>query len=454
MQRITDPLSFFKYHQSGPEALRLFQAGAVLYQSEPGSLSSREWLRNADGTEFPANGGNLEEADWLVEFATPTEVTPAVKKQYPANGNLRAWVINHDKLALQTVLWQRAEVCAADWNACAGTFSGSLAGLSKEALSLLKTSRGGRYHSHVDMQPEHLGALNELNRAGLLKVYPGGAAYFTISDLRLHPLVQKARLDMRTQETPHFFLAPGPEFPTFDPMEGLTSPEGKKVLDLYRKGAQLNIWRWSSPHNHWLEKRGKQLYIWQTDRTADDYLNQPSSRALVNLGRRVLAEGVIPYCGYGTHRDGGLIGKEAWAFDQDKLDRATALWASAQQAAASWNAMSDTFSGDFSTLSDVALSAVRYLRKNHCLPMHPDLFPVLKELAASGLITVRPEGLAYAARNLTARLPKGPTLKIVRLDVDSDKPHPLTGKRVERLTSYWHMLPAPAGEEQPLAKAA
>ena len=455
MQRITDPLSFFKYHQSGPEALRLFQAGAVLYQSEPGSLSSREWLRNADGTEFPANGSDLEAADWLVKFATPTEVTPAVKKQYPANGNLRAWVINHDKLALQTVLWQRAEVCAADWNACAGTFSGNLAGLSKKALSLLKLGWRGKRYADVDMEPEHLNELIELNKAGLLTVQPEGTARVKVPAWQLGPLLQKARLAARMQDSPHVFVLPWPEFPTFDPLDGLTHPEGKKVLDAYIKGATLNIWRWTSPHNRWLEKRGKEVYLWTHDRDCEQYNNQPSSYSLVAIGRCVAKEGTIPYCGFGTHRDGGMAGKEIWAFDQERFDKAVSLWESAQNASARWNTAIGTFKGDLSGLSPMALAALRYLAKNVSVAMNPELFPVLKELSAAGLISVQPEGFAYlveAARGI--RVPKGPMLKIVRLKVDSNKPHPVTGKRVERHTDHWHTLPAPAGEEQPLAKAA
>lgn len=449
MLQITDPLSFFKYHETGPEALRRFQAGAVLYRKESKMGSPREWLQNAYGSEFPSDGSSLEEADYLVQFATPAEVAPAVKKQF-SEDVVQAWVIDHDKLAQAMTLWERAQECAAEWNACAGTFSGKLTGLSKKALLLLNVSGGRRFYSHVDMEPAHLDALNELNQAGLLKVYPGGRAYFTLSNLRLAPLLQKARLAARMQEKPHAFLAPGPEFRTFDPMDGLTGPEGKKVLDLYKKGAQFNIWRWSSPHNRWLEKRGKQLYIWETDRTADDYRNQPSSHALVAIGRRVAAEGVIPYCGYGTHRDGGLIGKEVWAFDQEKLDKATALWDSAQQAAARWNTKSGFFNGDFSGLSEMALSALRLLRTRRTLPMHPELFPVLTELSDAGFLRVQPEGLAYLVVDLNSvRLPKGPVLKIVPLDLE--KPHPVTGARVERMTGYWHSVPPTVTESPRLA---
>lgn len=195
-----------------------------------------------------------------------------------------------------------------------------------------------------------------------------------------------------------------------DPVAAFQSKIGQELFELFKEGGTLKVWRHTSPAAWWIEHTDGREFHWNPDHKMRP-TGTPEVGLLVRLGQQVSAEGEV------TSAAGTKPGKEAWAFDSNRLEQAQATWSYAQECVKDWEDHAGTFSGSLDNLSPRAQAAVLTLRSKSRIPMCPELLSVLLELNAAGLITVHPEG--YATLRVPAKdlkMPKVKPLKIVRIE--------------------------------------
>jgi hypothetical protein len=204
-----------------------------------------------------------------------------------------------------------------------------------------------------------------------------------------------------------------PNPPCYDPLAAFQTTEGKKVFKSFEDGATLNVWRMSTPHSWWLKHPDGREYHWENNLKLRP-AGTPDVRWLTRLGKSQSTADNSAQSTFCARTENGKPGTEAWVLDETLLAKEKANWAYAQECVKDWQAHAGTFSGSLATLSSLAQLAVLTLRSKTQLPMRGELFAILLELNAAGLLDVHPEGhatLKVPAKSL--KLPKGKALKIV-----------------------------------------
>ena len=183
------------------------------------------------------------------------------------------------------------------------------------------------------------------------------------------------------------------------------SLEAQQVLQLFRSGAVLRVWRHFTPHQWWLEHQDGREYHWPID-PKQRRVGTPRVEMLVAIAKEVDRDGTS---------ESGKPGKQAWVYDAAMEESVSSTWAYAHECVQDWSENAGEFLGTFEGLSPLALAAFHTLRKSQ-LPMCPELKPVLLELNRFGLLQVHPEGFAtvkLAKKGVT--IPKAESLKIERI---------------------------------------
>lgn len=96
-----------------------------------------------------------------------------------------------------------------------------------------------------------------------------------------------------------------------------------EAFALFREGAELNVWRNSSPHNWWLSEpgsSGKELHHFE-ERTKPEAAYFAFSRKVATSSQRV------SYGGWMRGGDEGLPVSETWAFDESAYRAQCERWA-------------------------------------------------------------------------------------------------------------------------------
>lgn len=183
------------------------------------------------------------------------------------------------------------------------------------------------------------------------------------------------------------------------------SLEAQQVLQLFKEGAVLRVWRHFTPHQWWLEHQDGREYHWPID-AKQRRVGTPRAEMLVAIAKEVERDGTS---------ESGKPGKQAWVFAAEMLASVEATWAYAHECVQDWSDNAGAFPGTLESLSPVGLAAFHTLRKSQ-LPMCPELKPVLLELNSLGLLQVHPEGFAtvkLAKKGVV--IPKAESLKIERI---------------------------------------
>lgn len=204
-----------------------------------------------------------------------------------------------------------------------------------------------------------------------------------------------------------------PQLDAFDPYAPFNTPYGAELLELFKKGATLCVWRCTTPWNDYLEtKRGDQYAISGKDE-GEPGQGRAQLRGLRNLAKHGgRSAQVIQYSLSRWER--GLPEKEWWHFDKDKARAAEVRWAQTQKRFKERTATQKPFAPDTKVLSDMALALVRTLRDGRVrnLQRFPELEDAFSELDTQGIIEMRRDGrFSLVPAAMTLRLPRGKRLE-------------------------------------------
>jgi len=188
---------------------------------------------------------------------------------------------------------------------------------------------------------------------------------------------------------------PGYE-PVVNPEELLRKVD-QKLFDLYRGGAQLCVWRNSSPHNWWLSEPGNRdaiIYHWDE--------GMRPSEAFLAFSRRVGSnEEIVAYRGgFPSGFDAGMRTADAWLYDEAVYQARVAHWNQAQDAARTFKEMAGTLPVDLTALSTLGQQIVRGLKKGNRYPLDPMNLATGELLCRMGLAEIT----AYAFIEATSML--------------------------------------------------
>jgi len=210
-------------------------------------------------------------------------------------------------------------------------------------------------------------------------------------------------------------LSVTPVTPVFNPYAAFKTHYHKRLLQLFKAGAVLYVWRCSSPHNWYLETPGDEQYMVAGDRETCEGLGTGPAQvaALRKLAKHESASSQV--VSRGGRYENGLPELQGWKFDADAAKLAEDNWAAFQAELAAHEAAAKPPAPEIGKLSDVALALLRTLRMGgYGVPRHPELASAFAELNEQGLLTLAPDGnyrLAFACRDL--RLPRGLSLKTI-----------------------------------------
>jgi hypothetical protein len=195
-----------------------------------------------------------------------------------------------------------------------------------------------------------------------------------------------------------------------DPYAGLRTSYGQKLLQLFKKGAHLCVWRCTTPWNYYLETRGRDQYTIAGKDEGEVGNGRSQLRALQQLATpagnssRVIERSISRF-------EVGLPEKEWSVYDAGKAQELEARWARAQVLFKQKQATRKPFAPDTSSLSELALALLRTMKHNdnrRAMPRFPELENEFCELEAQGIIEIARNGqylLVPAAK--TMRLPRG-----------------------------------------------
>jgi hypothetical protein len=405
----SDPLLAFQSPEE-KQALRLFKNGAILHVRQGPALPTC-WLEHRGDTyQFkPQSAGGRA----LRNLGRQSDTKPPLGDK--ALTDVECWVFAPEKLATLSKRWHRAQNCAKDWQKHRGPLSTNISGLSEKALATLRYLK--RQYA-MCMHPELLDVWLELNARGFVDVNANGGVQLrpnaedvTVpwgSILRLKPVSSAEDLAGMAHPTgaiPPLLLEVASPLSCVDSLAPFRNGEGNKILELFKSGAVLRVYRGeTSPEWTLKHKDGRKHHFARDIGTA---------HALVSLASRLSRGGRVPYSPSGIHNDGGKPMEETWEFNAQKLSILSLEWASAKECAADWNLSAGTFNENTQDLSLLAHATLRALQQKYTLPMHPELFEVWRELNAKGYLEVFPEGYAQlvpAARNVAVA--PGPRLAL------------------------------------------
>lgn len=188
--------------------------------------------------------------------------------------------------------------------------------------------------------------------------------------------------------------------PGYEPVvnpEDLLRKVDQKLFDIYRGGAQLCVWRNSSPHNWWLSEPGNRdaiIYHW-------DEGKRPSE-AFLAFARQVGSSGevVVYRGGFPLGADAGMNVQDAWFYDEAVYQARIAHWNQALGAAQTFKQMAGTLPVDLPALSALGQQIVRGLKKGNRYPIGPLNLAAGEMLCRMGLAEIT----AYAFIEATAAL--------------------------------------------------
>lgn len=195
-----------------------------------------------------------------------------------------------------------------------------------------------------------------------------------------------------------------------DPYAGLGTAYGQKLLQLFKKGAHLCVWRCTTPWNYYLETRDRDQYAITGKDEGEVGNGRSQLRALQQLAKPVGASGRVIERTI-SRFEVGLPEKEWSVYDPGKAKELEARWAQAQALFKQKQATRRPFAPDTASLSELALALLRTMKHNdnrRTMPRFPELENEFCELEVQGIIEIARNGqylLVPAAK--TMRLPRG-----------------------------------------------
>jgi hypothetical protein len=188
-----------------------------------------------------------------------------------------------------------------------------------------------------------------------------------------------------------------------NPYSAFKNKEQKEVLELFKAGAQLCVWRCSSPHNWYLETAdGEQMPV-----NLDGYI----LGALRRLAKHSFKSPRLVT--RGSRFENGLPEKECWQYDPQAAAVLEQRWAAFEAELAARAAIARQPAPALDKLSESALSLLRTLRTGACLHRYKELAKEFSELDQQGLL----ELTSYGKFRLTPtvarlRIPRGQSLRL------------------------------------------
>lgn len=191
-------------------------------------------------------------------------------------------------------------------------------------------------------------------------------------------------------------LSPTDFTPVLNPAELLAQVD-PKVFELYRNGAELHVWRNSSPHNWWLSKPGKSeddLHNFE-ERTRPEQAYFAFSRKVSVSSQRV------SYGGWMRGGDEGMPVSETWAYDDSVYQALCERWERAIDCAVDFNSLAGTMAMNPRELDLWERKLIRSVKRGDRIPMTQWNAASVETLCRMSLLQVSPEGYAVATELLT-----------------------------------------------------
>lgn len=198
--------------------------------------------------------------------------------------------------------------------------------------------------------------------------------------------------------------------PVFDPYAAFKTPYDHVLLQHFRDGATLCVWRNSNPHNWYLATAdGEQHYVdgcWEAVLRLG--VSSGVLRALRALSRPAgLSSTVIGPSP--VHREDGQAQKEGWLFDSVLAEQVAQRWAQALADQAAHQAAARPPAPALAQLSPSALALLRTLQlRGEGVARFKELAAWFDELDRQGLLELTRKGLfRLAAESAPLRVPRG-----------------------------------------------
>lgn len=189
-----------------------------------------------------------------------------------------------------------------------------------------------------------------------------------------------------------------------NPYSAFKNKEQKAVLEAFKAGAQLCVWRCSTPHNWYLETADGD----QTPIHLDGYLLGALRRLAKHSHKsaRMVTRG--------SRFENGLPEKECWQYDPQAALVLEQRWAVFEAEMAERAAAARPPAPAFDKLSDSSLSLLRTLRAGACLHRYKELGKEFAELDNQGLLELTQYGKFRLAPSVSRmRIPRGQSLSLV-----------------------------------------
>jgi hypothetical protein len=198
----------------------------------------------------------------------------------------------------------------------------------------------------------------------------------------------------------------------YDPYAAFKTEYQRQLLELFKAGATLFVWRCSSPHNWYLETADGTQYMVSGDRESCEACGTGSNQqaALKRLASHTFASKTVVT--RGNRFENGLPEQEGWTFDAALARAAEESWFAFEIEQATRAAALKAPAPQLDQLTDQALSLLRSLKSSYSFPRYPELAGAFAELDAQGLIELHPTGqfrLVSAMAKL--RVPRGLALQ-------------------------------------------
>lgn len=213
--------------------------------------------------------------------------------------------------------------------------------------------------------------------------------------------------------------------PVFDPYAAFQTEYQEKLLNLFKNGATLFLWRGTCPHNYYVETaEGKTNLIVEGDRESCEAngTGRAQREALARLARPVFKSPRL--ISGGGRCENGLPEQEGWSFDADVAQQLEQRWAAFQAERVIRAANFKVPAPELDKLSELALALLRKLKTldisvaiheaNIGLGRYPELASAYAELDDQGLLRVTDTGkFCLVPTMVKLRVPRGPMLRLV-----------------------------------------
>lgn len=181
-----------------------------------------------------------------------------------------------------------------------------------------------------------------------------------------------------------------PDFtPVLNPAELLAQVD-PKAFELYRHGAELHVWRNSTPHNWWLSKPSKP----DDDLYNFDERTRPEPAYFAFARKVEVSKQRVSYGGWMRGGDEGMPVSEAWAYDEAAYQALRKRWELAIDCVVGFNALAGTVAMNPRELDLGERKLIRSVKRGGCIPMTLGNAESIEKLCAMSLLQVSPEGYA------------------------------------------------------------